>query len=262
MITGCESARGRTPGAAAQGNWSASGKLQGVTDFETVMLAIAGHDMRQPLQVIQSTHELLGLGLQTSSQLKYLRLGQDAIDRLKEQLSQLLMAMRIQAQTGTLELTPILVQDLLHEAAAENEDAAFRKGVGLRTVGTNAVTNSNSFLLTAALRNLISNAVKYTRPGGRILVGCRHKNTSLRIDVYDTGIGIPGECMPKIFEAFTRLDTVQRDGIGIGLFIVRQALGLLGYQIEVASSPSRGSRFSIVVPRLDAAVPPTDGSIS
>ena len=68
---------------------------------------------------------------------------------------------------------------------------------------------------------------------------------SLRIDVYDTGIGIPGEQMPKIFEAFSRLDTVRRDGLGIGLFIVRHAVGLLGHRMDVASNPSRGSRFSI-----------------
>jgi signal transduction histidine kinase len=262
MIAEAGSVRIRAPGAPVQGTWSASGRLQEVTDFETVLLAIAGHDMRQPLQIIQSTHELLGVGLQTSSQLKYLRSGQDAIDRLKEQLAQLLMALRIQGQTGILELTPIPVQDLLYEAARENDDAAFRKGIGLRTVATDAVIESNSFLLTAALRNLVSNAVKYTRPGGRILVGCRHKSTSLRIDVYDTGIGIPGEYVPQIFEAFTRLDSVQRDGLGIGLFIVRQALGLLGHRIEVASSPSRGSRFSIVVPRLDVPVPPKDESTS
>jgi two-component system phosphate regulon sensor histidine kinase PhoR len=245
-----------TPNAApSQGAWTASGQFQGITDFETVLLAIAGHDMRQPLQIIQSTHELLGIGLRTSSELKYLRLGQDAIDRLKEQLAQLVTALRIQGQTG-LELTPIPVQQVLNEADRENEDAAFRKGISLRTVATDAVIKSNSFLLGAALRNLVSNAVKYTRPGGQILVGCRRTCTSLRIDVYDTGIGIPGEHVPQMFDAFTRLNTVQRDGLGIGLFIVRQALGLLGHRIEVTSSPSRGSRFSIVAPRLEVPVPP------
>jgi two-component system, OmpR family, phosphate regulon sensor histidine kinase PhoR len=258
IFTGTEqAARIRAPNAAPpQGTWTASGQFQGITDFETVLLAIAGHDMRQPLQIIQSTHELLGIGLRTSSELKYLRLGQDAIDRLKEQLAQLVTALRIQGQTGTLELTPIPVQQVLNEADRENEDAAFRKGISLRTVASDAVIKSNSFLLGAALRNLVSNAVKYTRPGGQILVGCRRNCTSLRIDVYDTGIGIPGEHAPQMFEAFTRLDTVQRDGLGIGLFIVRQALGLLGHRIEVASSPSRGSRFSIVAPRLEVPVPP------
>jgi two-component system, OmpR family, phosphate regulon sensor histidine kinase PhoR len=67
--------------------------------------------------------------------------------------------------------------------------------------------------------------------------------------VYDTGTGIPGEQIPKIFEAFTRLDAARCDGLGIGLFIVRQALAILGHRIDVASTPCRGSRFSVFVAR-------------
>jgi signal transduction histidine kinase len=81
--------------------------------------------------------------------------------------------------------------------------------------------------------------------------------TAIRIDVYDTGIGIPDEQLPKIFEAFARLDNTRREGLGIGLFIVRQAIGLLGHRIDVASTPGRGSRFSIfathVLPNPDFA---------
>jgi signal transduction histidine kinase len=108
---------------------------------------------------------------------------------------------------------------------------------------------SDSLLLGAVLRNLVSNAIKYTQPGGRVLLGCRHSGSSIRIDVYDTGIGISGEQMPKIFEAFTRLDAARCDGLGVGLFIVRQAIGILGHRIDVASTPCRGSRFSIFVAR-------------
>lgn len=245
-------ARFRKPGTAPQqDSRTASAQLQRITDFETVLLAIACHDLRQPLQVVQSAHELLGIGLRTSCELKHLQLGQNAIDRLKEQLAQLLTALRIQGHTGTLELAPIRVQQVLNEACRENEEAALRKGISLSSVASNAVIRSDSFLLGAALRNLVSNAVKYTKPGGRILVGCRLCCTTVRIDVYDTGIGIPGEHIPRIFEACTRLDTIRCDGLGIGLFIVRQALGLLGHRIEVASNPSRGSRFSIVTPRAE-----------
>jgi signal transduction histidine kinase len=115
-------------------------------------------------------------------------------------------------------------------------------------VSSETLILSESLLLSAALRNLLSNAVKYTEPGGRILVGCRHSNSGIRIDVYDTGIGIPGEQLQKIFEAFTRLDIMEGDGLGIGLFIVREALGILGHRIDVASGRG-GSRFSIFVKR-------------
>ena len=231
--------------------WSmtAAARPQKLTNFEAVLLAIAGHDLRQPLQVIQSAHERLGYGVRTSSELRCLRSGQIAIDRLKEQLEQLLTAMRVQESTRRLELAPVRIQQVLRQACRENEHAALSKGITIHTVSSDAIVLSDSLLLSAALRNLVSNAVKYTQSGGRILVGCRRSGSQIRIDVYDTGIGIPDDQIPRIFEAFTRLDTAQCDGLGIGLFIVRQALGILGHRIEVASTPSRGSRFSIFAAR-------------
>jgi signal transduction histidine kinase len=73
----------------------------------------------------------------------------------------------------------------------------------------------------------------------------------VRIDVYDTGIGIAPEQLSRIFDAFERLDSARCDGLGIGLFVVRRALELLGHRIEVKSAVARGSRFSIVAPRSD-----------
>jgi two-component system phosphate regulon sensor histidine kinase PhoR len=233
--------------------WSmtAAARPQKVSNFEAVLLAIAGHDLRQPLQVIQSAHERLGYGVRTSSELRCLKSGQIAIDRLKEQLEQLLTAMRVQESTRRLELAPVRIQQVLRQACRENEHAALSKGITIHTVSSDVIVLSDGLLLGAALRNLVSNAVKYTQPGGRILVGCRRSGSEVRIDVYDTGIGIPDEQIPRIFEAFTRLDTARYDGLGIGLFIVRQALGILGHRIEVASTPCRGSRFSIFVGRSE-----------
>jgi two-component system, OmpR family, phosphate regulon sensor histidine kinase PhoR len=160
-----------------------------------------------------------------------------------------LTALRIRESSGRLVLAPVRVRQVLRQACRENEHAALSKGITIHMVSSDALILSESLLLGAALRNLVSNAVKYTQPGGRILVGCRHSNSGLRIDVYDTGIGIPSEQLPKIFEAFTRLDVMKCDGLGIGLFIVREALGILGHRIDVASTSCRGSRFSILVTR-------------
>jgi two-component system phosphate regulon sensor histidine kinase PhoR len=228
---------------------TATAEPHSVSDFEAVLLAIAGHDLRQPLQIIQNAHELLGHGIRTSSELRFLRSGQNAIDRLKDQLEQLLTALRVRENAKHLELKPISVGEVLRQACRENEWAALTKGISIHMVSSNASILSDSLLLGAALRNLVSNAIKYTQEGGRILLGCRHYPSSVRIDVCDTGIGIPGEQMPKIFEAFTRLDAARCDGLGIGLFIVRQAIGILGHRIDVASTPCRGSRFSIFVAR-------------
>ena len=218
-------------------------------NFETLLLAIAGHDLRQPLQILQSANELLGLGPRTSSELRLLRSGQDAIDRLKEQLAQLVTALRFRERTKEARLAPVHVSQVIRQVRRDNEETALKKGIFIRAVPSDALILSDRLLLSAALHNLVSNAVKYTQPGGRIVLGCRNIGPLIRIDVYDNGIGIPGDQVPKAFEAFTRLDATRRDGLGIGLFIVCQAIGLLGHRIDVASTPCRGSRFSIFVGR-------------
>jgi two-component system, OmpR family, phosphate regulon sensor histidine kinase PhoR len=238
-----------TAGAPVSWSLTATARPQSAANFEAVLLAIAGHDLRQPLQVIQAAHERLGLGVRTSSELLYLRSGQKAVDRLKEQLEQILAALRVRERAQRLELKPVCVHQVLRQACRESEQDALTKGVSIHMVSSGATIVSDSLLLGAALRNLVSNAIKYTQPGGRILLGCRQSRSEIRIDVYDTGIGIPGENISRIFEAFTRLDAAQCDGLGIGLFIVRQALGILGHRIDVVSTPCRGSRFSIFVAR-------------
>jgi signal transduction histidine kinase len=88
-------------------------------------------------------------------------------------LQQLLTAMRVQESTRRLELAPVRIQQVLRQACRENEHAALRRGITMRTVSSSATVLSNGVLLGAALCNLVSNAVKYTEPGGRVLVGCR-----------------------------------------------------------------------------------------
>jgi two-component system phosphate regulon sensor histidine kinase PhoR len=246
----------RSGGCAPQQNtWTLSGTAQPHASkrFDSVLLAIAGHDLRQPLQIIQSAHELLGSGVRTARELQLLRSANHAVKRLDEHLTLLTSAVRMQEHTKALELVPVRVQDVMNQALQENEDEARYKGITIRTVRTEAMAISDELLLSAALRNLLSNAIKYTRPGGRILVGCRPRGRNIRIDVHDNGIGIAGDHMPKVFEAFTRIDPTQDEGLGIGLFIVRQALGLLGHDIHLASSPSRGSLFSILAARAERA---------
>ena len=241
--------------AARPVSWSmtAVAEPQKFSDFEALLLAIAGHDLRQPLQTIQSVQELLGNGVRTRSELHHLASSQIAINRLTEQLDQLIAALRLREHAGDMELSAICLEPLLRQACRENEELALRKAIEIRTVSTSASIMSDPLLLGTVLRNLVSNAVKYTKPGGRIRVGCRHVGRDVRIDVLDKGSGIAEEEMQKIFDAFTRLDPKRRDGLGVGLFIVRQAIGMLGHRVEVSSVSCRGSRFSIFAARAEKA---------
>src|SRR5258706_6076108 len=159
-------------------------------EFEAILLAMAGHDLRQPLQIIQNVHDRLGDHARTRSELHLLQLGQSAIDRLAQQLDQLLNALRLRDHAKRIQLSPVGLGSLLREACRENQWTALQKGLQIRLVPTASWVMSDAFLLRAVLRNLISNAIKYTEPGGRILLGCRHFEDSVRIDVFDTGIGI------------------------------------------------------------------------
>jgi two-component system phosphate regulon sensor histidine kinase PhoR len=108
--------------------WSMTAKAapQGPSEFESVLLAIAGHDLRQPLQVIQGVHDFLGPGVRTASELRLLRAGQCAIDGLKDQLDQLLTAIQFRGHATGVKLTPVPVGPLFRQARHEHEIAAQR----------------------------------------------------------------------------------------------------------------------------------------
>ena len=113
---------------------------------------------------------------------------------------------------------------------------------------------SDRRLLRRLLQNFVSNAIKYT-PSGRVLIGCRRRGGRLRIDVYDTGIGIPQAKRRAVFKEFHRLDQGARvaRGVGLGLSIVERIARVLGCEVAVQSAVGRGSRFSVEVPRGKAA---------
>jgi two-component system phosphate regulon sensor histidine kinase PhoR len=224
---------------------------QQAIDFQAALLAMAGHDLRQPLQIIQSSHELLGIGVRTESEQYLLQTGQHAIDRLNGQLDELLGALHLCEQSREARLSPVALEPLFRQAQYDNEERASKKGVEIRVCSTSASVLSNAVLLNGILRNLVSNAIKYSEPKGRVLIGCRRSRDNVRIDVCDTGIGISAEQVSRIFEAFTRLDPKRCDGLGVGLFIVRRAIEVLGHRIDVSSVASRGSRFSIIATGSD-----------
>lgn len=222
-----------------------SSDLQRASDFQAALLGMAGHDLRQPLQIIQSAYEWLGSRVAHTSEKARLERGERAIARLTDQLDRLVSALRLYEHTQKMEIAPVALGPLFRRIANENENDAQESGIELRVHRTRAVMMSNPVLFEGILRNLVRNAVKYTAPAGRILIGCRRIKDEIRVDVYDTGVGIAPEYLPQIFEAFQRLDSARGDGLGIGLFVVRRAVQLLGHRVEVSSQVGCGSRFSV-----------------
>lgn len=222
-------------------------ELRQAHDFYTVLLGMAGYDLRQPLQVIQSTYDWLAhhLGSVPGRAQLQLERGERAIAGLAEQLDRIVGALRLYEHTASMKLSAVDLAPLFEALRAENHDFALTNGVEVRVLRTHNAVVSNAVMLDAIVRNLVRNAIKYTPPGGRILIGCRRRGPDVRIDICDTGIGIAPDQVPQVFEAFESLDTTRTDGLGLGLYIVRRAVALLGHRIEVRSMTGRGSRFSI-----------------
>jgi signal transduction histidine kinase len=215
-------------------------------DFYETVLAMASHDLRQPLQLIISAQELLARRLTTSPEREHLERSERASAQLAEQLDQLVDALHLHRSTGRIRLEPVPLQPILERLAQQLDGPARRKVVCLRLSSTPAVVMSHAALLDSVLRNLVRNALDHTLPGGRVLVCCRRHRTAFRIEVRDSGEGIPPDKLSTVFEPFSRLDAAHSDGLGLGLFIVQRAAECLGHRIEVRSAPHRGSCFAVI----------------
>jgi CheY-like chemotaxis protein len=152
------------------------------------------------------------------------------------------------------EIADFPIAELLQRLEVEFAPLAREKGLDLVFMPCSLAVRSDRRLLRRLLQNLVSNAIKYT-PSGSVLVGCRRRGNQLRIEVYDTGIGIPHAKRRAVFREFNRLDQGARvaRGVGLGLSIVERIARVLDCEVTLKSGVGRGSRFSIEVPRAAAA---------
>jgi two-component system CheB/CheR fusion protein len=216
--------------------------------FYRTLLAMTGHDLRHPLQIIVSVNALLSRSLSGLSECEYLARSRDASLQLTKQLDRLIEALRMHDRAEEISLEPVQLEFLFENIRREHAVAAKIAGLDFRVVQSRGVVMSDTFLLEGIIRNLIYNALKYTPQGGRVLVGCRKEKIGVRIEVHDTGVGISEDDAAKIFDAFQRLDSNGSEGLGLGLFIVRHAADSLGHKVQVQSVPGKGSCFSVLIP--------------
>ncbi|WP_171020165.1 ATP-binding protein [Hydrogenophaga sp. 2FB] len=154
---------------------------------------------------------------------------------------------------------PFALEPLLGQLQQAYSGVAAKKKLRFAVCPTSAVAYSDPALLQRILSNLISNALRYTEAGG-VVVTCRQRGDALRLEVWDTGPGIPREYQDAIFREFYRIDrTDARGGVGLGLAIVRSCSELLGYGVRLSSDPGRGSRFYLDVPRGTLPASPPGG---
>jgi two-component system CheB/CheR fusion protein len=212
-------------------------------------LAAASHDLRQPLQTLALLQGLLTRAVQSEREQKLVgRIG-ETLAAMTGMLNTLLDVNQIEAGVVQVEITRFPVNDLLAKLYEEFTYQAQAKTLVLRMVPCGLSISSDQNLLEQMIRNLMSNALKYTR-AGKILIGCRRRKGMLSIEIWDTGIGIPDDEVHAIFEEYHQIGNEARErsrGLGLGLSIVRRIGNLLGHRVRVSSRPGRGSVFAIEV---------------
>ncbi|WP_455885394.1 PAS domain-containing hybrid sensor histidine kinase/response regulator [Pseudomonas spelaei] len=219
---------------------------------KTKFLAAVSHDLLQPLNAARLFTSAL---LERPSE-KLVRNVSNSLEDVENLLGTLVDISKLDAGVIKADIAPFALSELLDNLAVEYTELARSEGLELHFIGCSALVRSDIQLLARILRNLLSNAIRYTYQG-RIVLGCRRQHQRLSIQVWDSGMGIAEERLEEIFQEFKRGDVQRPDqdrGLGLGLAIVEKIAGILGHRIGVKSWPGKGSMFSVEVP-LSATAP-------
>ena len=222
---------------------------------KTQFFAAASHDLRQPLHALGLFAEALRHRIGSDAEVAHLVNSiNSSVDALEGLFSELMDITKI--DTGGVEARPenFSVEAMFARLKLHFEPTAFEKGLALRFRGGKHFGYADPLLLDRVVRNLLSNAIRYTNDGG-IIVGARQRGDKLRFEVWDTGLGIRPHEQDRIFEEFYQvsndappLDPTQRKGLGLGLAIVRRLARVLDAPLRLRSVPGRGTMFSIEIP--------------
>lgn len=240
---------------------NAKRKAEQTSRGKTDLLASASHDLRQPLQAARLYLEVARRHPANAELLE--KIGACLVS-LSDLLEKLLHVSKLDAGAVLPAHRAFPVQTVLDRLADEFTPLAQARGLALRWVPTGAVVESDPGLLYQALQNLLSNALRYTAEG-RVLLGCRRAGSTVQVQVWDTGTGIPSDQLARIFDAFYQLDNPARSdeqaqGAGLGLAIVQRLVHLLGHEVRVRSTLGRGSVFEVVLPAVGGRRSPAAAS--
>jgi len=242
-----EAALGRAHAAAEQARKSADRANEAKSRF----LATASHDLRQPLQTLSLLSGALRRTVTDPDTLQALGQQEQAIDAMSRLLNALLDISKLESGAVKPDPTDFAVNSLFEELRLEFAAPAASKGLSFKVDPCPDCVHSDRSLIEQILKNLVSNAIKYTRQGW-VSLTCRHESPSLvRIEVLDTGIGIPPEQLRYIYDEFYQVGVPtnsSREGYGLGLSIVRRLVTLLELKLDVSSEVGKGSRFSLALP--------------
>jgi len=226
---------------------------------KTQFFAAASHDLRQPLHAMGLFAEALRAKSRDDEVAHLVNSINGSVDALESLFSELLDITRIDSGGIEVNTQAFAVGDILRKLRLGFEPNAFEKGLALRFRGGQHVALADPLLVERIVRNLVSNAIRYTNDG-TVLVSCRKRANHLLLQVWDTGLGIREEEQRRIFEEFyqvpntARISAEQRRGLGLGLAIVKRLADLMNAPLTLRSRPDHGSVFTLELP-LGKAIP-------
>ncbi len=236
--------------AANRRTEEARGEAEAANVAKTRFLAATSHDLRQPMQALSMYASVLEQRVADADARRIVHGVQLSVTTLERMFDSLLDIAKIESGVVKPNAVVFPLMPLLEHVVEGERAIAVQKGLELRVCRTSASVRSDPALLERMLKNLVTNALRYTERG-RILVGCRRVGASgVRLDVVDSGIGIALEEQERIFEEYYQLSGNSAQGLGLGLPIVRSLGELLGHRVSVRSAVGRGSVFSIDLPRV------------
>jgi signal transduction histidine kinase/CheY-like chemotaxis protein len=224
---------------------------------KTRFLAAASHDLRQPLHALGLLVAQLDADTNRADRRRIVARIGTAVSVMNDLFNALLDISKLDAGAVAPDVAAFPIDPLLRKIDNMFAADARAKRLRLRVVPSSAWVRSDRVLLERVLLNLVSNAVRYTERGG-IVVGCRRRGTAVRLEVWDSGIGIPDDQRQNIFREFYQVGGGRTGGpgLGLGLAIVDRLCRLLDHSLKLASTQGKGSRFSINVPRAPAHIEP------
>lgn len=229
---------------------AATARAENANRYKARFVAAAVHDLLQPLNAARMFLGVLRARLPSPDERDLVQRAETALSAQDELLASMLEVSRLEAGVLQPDIQDLPLGPLLAELAAQFAILARAQGLVLDAVPTCAIVRSDPGLLRRVLQNFLSNALHNTAHG-RVLLGCRRVPGAVRVEVWDTGVGIPENKRGAIFEEFARLDNGirhDRRSAGLGLSIVERSARLLGHPLGLRSWPGRGSVFSITVP--------------
>jgi signal transduction histidine kinase/CheY-like chemotaxis protein len=217
---------------------------------KTQFFAAASHDLRQPLHALGLFASALNDRVHDPGVTRLVASVKASVSALDSLFNELLDISKIDAGVIEPNLEFFRASSVLDRLRSDFEPEASEKGLRLSVRPCTAYLHGDPVLLERILRNLLSNALRYTERGG-VLLGCRRRGERMVFEVWDSGTGIPGDQQRRVFEEFYQIGNPERSnkrGLGLGLSIVKRLSDLLGYKIELASRPGRGTVFRFSIP--------------